>query len=92
MKMAQPALASTESELERKCRAIAEKRGFVLVKFSGVRGWPDRLLLRPGGRVTWIEFKRLGEKPRPLQVYVLELLTKLGFRAVWVDTMEKFLY
>ena len=83
---------SSEASLEQKCRGIAESRGFILLKIKGSRGWPDRLLLRSGGRVTWIEFKKPGEVPRPLQVYHLEQLRQRGYRAVWVDNVKDFLY
>ena len=30
-------------------------------------GWPDRLVVLPGGRVIWVEFKSKGEKPTAIQ-------------------------
>jgi hypothetical protein len=48
-------------------------------------GWPDRLVLISGGRPAFMEFKRPGEVPRPLQIHRLETLIKLGYDACWVD-------
>lgn len=33
----------------------------------GFAGWPDRMFIAPNGRVFWIEFKRPGHKPTPIQ-------------------------
>lgn len=50
-------------------------------------GWPDRTLLYRG-HVMFLELKRKGEKPKPLQMFVLERLTKNGFKAGWSDDLE----
>src|SRR5208283_1561851 len=42
-------------------------------------GWPDRLFLVPGGRPLFIEFKRPGEPPNPLQAHRIETLSGLGY-------------
>lgn len=51
-------------------------------------GVPDRVVIRPGGRVAFVEVKRPGQKPTKLQMHVLELLRQLGCQAVWVDSKE----
>lgn len=43
------------------------------------RGFPDRTVLCPGGRVFFIEFKREGKKPTPVQISVRRWLVDLGF-------------
>ena len=44
------------------------------------RGWPDRSVLCPGGKVLFIEFKRdKNSKPSANQVGVRTKLEKLGF-------------
>ena len=44
---------------------------------------PDRMFIAPGGRVFWIEFKRLGEKPTAGQeVEIAKIRGKGGI--VWV--------
>lgn len=37
---------------------------------QGRRGWTDYLVIPPNGRLFVIEFKRLGEEPRKLQLYL----------------------
>jgi hypothetical protein len=55
----------------------------------GRRGWPDRLILAPEGTVMFVEFKRVGEKPRKLQEFCHDILTTLGFEVqVHDDTDE----
>lgn len=50
-------------------------------KFSpdGQRGWPDRVVLLPGGLALFVEFKRDGQRERPLQAHRRNELTRLGF-------------
>jgi hypothetical protein len=42
-------------------------------------GWPDRLFLLPGGKPLFMEFKRPGGRPRPLQLERLDTLVRLGY-------------
>ena len=50
---------------------------------------PDRLVLMPGGRVWFVELKAPGRSPRPLQLYRIEELNKLGFRVRVVSTEDE---
>lgn len=52
----------------------------------GVDGVPDRICLWPGGKVAFVEVKRPGAKPRPLQTRRMEQLRELGFTVVVVDS------
>jgi hypothetical protein len=54
-----------ESSVERLACTRAKRAGWKVVK-DGQKGRPDRIFTRAGVRV-WIEFKRPGECPRPLQ-------------------------
>jgi hypothetical protein len=53
------------------------------VKNSKVRffenGFPDRIFWLPNGSPFLVEFKRLGELPRPKQKEIHEFLTSLGY-------------
>ena len=49
------------------------------LNLKGNRGWPDRIFLIPGGRPLFIEFKRPGEEPEPLQLHRHRILRKLGY-------------
>lgn len=56
-------------------------RGCVCLKLNliGSTGWPDRLILIPGGQVVFIEFKRPGERLRRNQPHRVAMLRALGF-------------
>ena len=58
------------------------------LKIVGDDGYPDRLFWIPGGRPLLIEFKRPGEEPRPKQVYVHNMLRKLGYLVEVCDNVE----
>lgn len=74
-----------EKEIEARLKREVEKMGGWCLKFisPGRSGVPDRLLLFPGGKMVFVELKRWGEKPRPLQERVMGRLRNLGFE-VWV--------
>ncbi len=42
------------------------------------RGWPDRSVMLPGGRVVWIEFKTSTGDSSPQQLEVARLLRNAG--------------
>ena len=65
----------------------AKTLGVMQLKLNvmGQRGWPDRLFLVPGGRPLFVEFKRPGGKPRPLQTYIHEAMEKAGYHVEVVD-------
>lgn len=77
-----------ESQIERYfCKKVKELGGLA-VKLSpaGTAGMPDRLVLLPGGKALFVEFKAPGQKPRPLQKRRAEELRKLGFFVDCVDS------
>ncbi|HCW05603.1 MAG TPA: nuclease, partial [Clostridium sp.] len=51
----------------------------------GFAGMPDRLILLPTGRIGFVEVKRKGEKPRPIQFTRHKLLKSLGFKVYVLD-------
>ena len=55
----------------------------------GMAGVPDRIVFLPGGRIIFVELKRPGEKPTPLQNRIIEMLRELGADVRVVDSMEK---
>lgn len=79
-----------ESTVEDYFLKKSKENGVLCVKFvsPGNAGVPDRLLLRFPGIAGFAEIKRPGEKPRPLQMYWLKVLRKLGFPAYVVDSDE----
>ena len=59
--------APLESRIEARAVKEARKRGWLAFKMGlWSAGWPDRLFVRMG-TYTWIEFKRPGKEPTPLQ-------------------------
>jgi hypothetical protein len=82
---------ASESSIENRCRIEAKKAGGILLKVQKQRGWPDRVLLMPGGWTAWIEFKRDdGGIVSPFQDYILHELKKLGHRSMVIDNVADF--
>jgi hypothetical protein len=67
----------------------AKSRNIMHVRMSfrpGVSaGVPDDLFLLPGGVSIWIEFKRPGKEPTPLQMEKIQQLKYRGHVAMWTD-------
>lgn len=79
-----------ESAIENKTVNWARARGVLVRKMNGLgmRSWPDRLFLLPGGKAFFIEFKRKDAKPTPLQAAMLADLNRRGFDAECHDNSE----
>lgn len=76
-----------ESVIQSRIIKRLEKDGWMVVKLgiTNLPGIPDLLALKDGV-ARFIEVKRPGEKPRPLQLYRHEQLRNMGFD---VDIMDK---
>lgn len=81
-----------EKHIEKACGSIARGRGWLYWKLNilGFPGVPDRLILCPGGRVMFVEFKRPGGKPTPLQEAWHRKLRALGFKVEVIDNVSDF--
>lgn len=78
-----------EREIERKLKKRVESTGGWCLKFlSSISGVPDRICLFPEGKAVFVELKRHGAKPRPLQRRQIEKIRKLGFRVEVIDSEE----
>lgn len=77
--------------MEAKLVDAVKTAGGVCWKFTspGTAGIPDRIVLLPSGRITFVEVKASGEKPRPLQRLRIRTLRRLGFKAFVLDTPEQ---
>lgn len=51
-------------------------------------GWPDLMVLLPGGRVLFMECKAPGKTTTPMQEHRLKVLRELGFETCVVDSAE----
>lgn len=51
------------------------------------KGVPDRIFIKDGV-VLFLEIKRPGKKPTPLQFYQIKCLTTHGANAQWCDSTE----
>lgn len=71
-----------ESEIQRRIIKRYEADGYIVVKISlcSRNGFPDLMLLKEG-KASFVEVKRSGQKPRPLQEYRLKELRDAGFEA-----------
>ena len=67
--------------MERKLAEAVKAMGGIAPKFisPGFAGMPDRLVILPDGKCGFVEVKRRGEKPRPLQEARHGMLRRLGF-------------
>ena len=83
-------MTQRESSIEAACRRYAAARGCWLLKLRNVVGIPDRILIMPGRKVAFVELKRPGETPTPIQLYQLRRLKEMGQYATWVDSVEAF--
>lgn len=80
-----------EATLEGRCVRWASAQGCLALKLWPTRaGLPDRLLLLPGGRVWFVEFKIASGRLSPIQGRVIEQLRALGFRADVVRDFDSF--
>lgn len=75
-----------ESAIQSRIIKRLEKGGWMVVKLgiTNLPGIPDLLALKDGV-ARFIEVKRPGEKPRPLQLYRHEQLRNMGFDVEIMD-------
>lgn len=80
MKTKPPLESAVESYLINQCK----KRGWLTYKWSSPSnaGVPDRIVIRPGGHVVFVEVKRDGGAVTPLQAHVHNKLTAVGARVI----------
>lgn len=81
-----------ESEIEQRAiRRLYARLGCLQLKTSEpLRHYPDRLVLMPGGRIVWVEFKQPGESQTAAQKYVASELRTLGFDVYTVTNDDEY--
>jgi len=85
-------MQEVERSVEQYLRAQVEARGGRCVKFNpdSNRGWPDRIVLLPGGTLVWVELKRPhGGRISGAQLLAHEDLRRLGQQVVVCRTREE---
>ena len=80
-----------EKKIEERLRKKAKEAGGLAAKWvsPSMSGVPDRIVFLAGGKIIFVELKRPGEKPTPLQNRIIEILRGLGADVRVVDSMEK---
>ncbi len=81
----------SEKSLERYLSLEVARMGGKALKYFNPTstGWPDRIVLLPGGLCVWIELKSKGERPRPLQAHRHGSLRDMGHRVYTCDSRDK---
>lgn len=79
-------LKESEKVIEKHLREGCKKRGWLCLKMRPVEnGYPDRVIVIPGGLTVWVELKSTGCKLRPIQERRMEMLKGLGHKVTWAD-------
>ena len=80
-----------EKQIEQRLvKAVKAQNGMCPKLVSpGTDGMPDRMVLLPDGKLSFVEVKAPGEKPRPLQIRRHKQLRQLGFRVAVLDDPEQ---
>lgn len=80
----------SEKVIEKYLIEQAEANGLLCLKYSNSNmvGYPDRLLVLPGGSVVWVELKSKGRKPTKIQQIRIAGLRNRG-HYVWVIDNRK---
>ena len=78
--MSEPVLNPLEGDIEKAACEFARRRGVIVKKLviASEASWPDRTFLFRD-HTMFIEFKRKGETPTPLQSYTIDSLRSEGF-------------
>lgn len=77
----------SEKAIERYLVEQARLNGLLCLKYSNSNmvGYPDRLLVIPGGAVIWVELKSKGRKPTKVQQMRIAELTGMGHPVLVID-------
>jgi hypothetical protein len=79
-----------EKKIEQIVCDYAKSKGWLVYKFTSPNraAVPDRLLIAPGGRVIFIEFKAPGKKPTVPQLREQQRLQDQGCAVAAIDNVD----
>lgn len=80
----------SEKYIERQFADHCKKLGWLCLKYYNpiTSGYPDRIIIMPGGRVAFAEIKTRGKHAAALQRIRMEELHGMGVPARVIDSME----
>lgn len=80
----------SEKSIERYLNKRVRELGGISLKHSdpGNAGFPDRVILLPGGVTAWVELKSKGEKPGRLQSLRFAAMERIGHPVHVCDSKE----
>jgi hypothetical protein len=83
-------MSNLETYEENKIKKWCKVKGILFIKYTpkGSRGWPDRIAIFPGGFHMWVELKKKGEVPYPIQNYRMNQLAAMGAAVDWFDNAD----
>lgn len=76
-----------EKDVELELGRRVERSGGLYIK-AGQQGWPDRIVMLPGGRLVWVELKRNGGRLSALQRFRHAQLRERGQQVVTIWSRE----
>ena len=78
-----------EKDIEKAIGTYAKSKGCLYYKFTSpaMRAVPDRIIVTPTGVVGFLEVKREGAKPTPLQMVEITKLAQRGAEVEWADNV-----
>lgn len=81
----------SEKAIEQRLADLVKLNGGLCIKLLSdhINGLPDRLCLFPGRKIYFIELKTTGQKPRKLQLYMHNVLKRLGFDVFVLDSIQR---
>ena len=84
-------MGKLEHSIEDAVDRWAKRTGRILIfklKLDTNAGWPDKMYLLPGNQACFIEFKRAGEEPEPLQYHRIKVLRSYQYEVCWTRSSK----
>ena len=81
----------SEKAIERYLVERVKELGGICLKYSNANmvGYPDRVVLLPGGVTIWIELKSKGRRPEKIQQIRIAQLGRLGHTVYVADSKQR---